>query len=417
MLFRQARPLAGEQSVVSMRGVVAKARHLLSEAAGTRPAVPILQCVRTKQTRSAVPYVRPERLVLPDARIVYLDLKDWIAFAKVVSGHKDGGKYREVFGLCQQAVDSGAVVMPLSPATYTEIMNRKSHRQRQDICTAIELLCDGYKTILSGFVLGVLELDQALYERGTQDRLSCEFVPYIGAGAAHATGRSVTPRIVDETGRDVTLPTLHPTVQATFGKDRIAQMLSHGAIAGPSDEPEEEELRSSGWNPESIAQMYETMAASENAFATSLASEEHQPDLRRGEQYDWRNARIRDGVAAREVIDRVLPCLEHLGVSPFDVFDLDTSPEALQHNRELADCLPTFDVAVTLKHSLHHDKRHWKVNDIFDIAALTVALPYCDVVCTDKEMRHHINKTGIAQRFQTAVIDNLHDLPALIDND
>ena len=36
----------------------------------------------------------------------------------------------------------------------------------------------------------------------------------------------------------------------------------------------------------------------------------------------------------------------------------------------LADCLPTFDVAVTLKHSLHHDKRHWNVNDVFDITAL-----------------------------------------------
>ncbi len=34
-------------------------------------------------------------------------------------------------------------------------------RQRQDICTAIELLCDGYQTILSGFVLGVLERKQA----------------------------------------------------------------------------------------------------------------------------------------------------------------------------------------------------------------------------------------------------------------
>ncbi len=374
--------------------------------------------MRTKQTRSAVPYVWPERLVLPDARIVYLDLKDWIAFAKVVSGHSDGGKYWEVFDLCQRAVDSGAVVMPLSLATYAELMNRKSHRQRQDICTAIELLSDGYQTILSGFVLGVLELDQALYERGIRDHLSSDPVPYIAAGVAHGTGRWVTPRIVDETGRDVTaqaLPTLDPTVQAIFGEDRIAQMLSHDAIAGPSNESEKEDLRSLGWNPESTAQMYETMAASENAVAASLAEEEHQPDLLRGEQYDWRNARIRDGVAARELMDRVLPCLEHLGVSLLDVFD--NSPEALQHNRELADSLPTFDVAVTLKHSLHHDKRHWKVNDIFDIAALTVALPYCDIVCTDKGMRHHIDKTGIAQRLQTSVIDNLHDLPALIDSD
>lgn len=164
-------------------------------------------------------------------------------------------------------------------------------------------------------------------------------------------------------------------MQAALGEDRIVQMLSRGAIAGPSDASEEEELRSLGWNPESVAQMYESMAASENAVAASLAEEEHQPDLLRGERYDWRNARIRDGVAAREVMDRVVPCLEHLGVSRFDVFDFNNSLEAIHQNRELTDSLPTFDVAVTLKHSLHHDKRHWRVNDVFDIAALTVACP------------------------------------------
>lgn len=390
------------------------------EGADTCLVEPILWDMRMKQMRSAVPYVWPKTLILPDARVVYLDLKDWIAFAKVVSGHRDGRKYQEVFSVCQRAVESGSVVMPLSVATYAELMNRKSHRQRQDICTAIELLCDGYQTILSEFVLGVLELDETLYERGVRDHLSSESVPYIRAGVAYATGRRLTPRIVDETGRDVTaqtLPTLHPALQATLTEDRIAQMLSRAAIAGPSDESEEEELRSLGWNPESIAQMYETKAASENAVAMILAQEEHQPDLLRGEHYDWRNARMRDGVTSRELMDRVLPCLEHLGVNPFDVFDFDSSPDALRRNRELTDCLPTFDVAVTLKHSLHHDRRHWTVNDIFDITALTVALPYCDVVCTDKGMRHHIEKTGIAQRLQTAVIDNLHELPGLLASD
>lgn len=359
----------------------------------------------------------PERLARPDARIVYLDLNHWIAFARVVSGHESGERHREVFDLCRAAVDGGEVVMPLSQVTYTEIMNRATHRQRQDICAAMELLSNGYQTIISEFVLGVLEVDQALHDHGIRGHLSCDPVPYIGAGAAHGGGRRLMPQFVGESGRDVAAGSpaaLHPLLDAMLDEDFAAQVLSRCLIAGPADEAEEQALRALGWNPESITGTYEAMLESEIAFAASLAEEKQQPDLLRGAEYDWRNTRTRDGAAGRELVDRVLPCLEELDISPHEVFDFGESPEALQRNRELTDCLPTFDVAVTLKHSLHHDKRRWKINDIFDTSAQTVALPYCDVVCTDKGMRHHIDKTGIAQRLATAVIDDLFDLPELI---
>ena len=382
------------------------------------PSLSMLQCVRRMQARSQTRYVRPERLVLPEARIVYLDLKDWIAFAKVVSGHKDGSKHQEVFELCLQAVESGDVVMPLSLATYAELMKWKSPRQRRHICTAIEILSDGYRTILSEVVLGVLELDQALFDQGMSEQLIWGRVPYIGVGVVHGNGRRMNPRIVDESGRDVTadaFPTLHPIAQKFLDEDRVSQVMSRYMIAGPSDKAAEDKLRSSGWKPESIAQMFEEMCDFENEFAAILAEPEHQPDLLRGDQYDWRNARLRDGVAAREVMYRVMPSLEQLGISPFEVLNLDGSHGALQQTRELTDSLPTFDASVTLKHSLHHDKRLWTVNDIYDITALTVALPYCDVVCTDKAMRHHIDKTGVAERLGTTVVNDLHDLPALLD--
>ena len=357
--------------------------------------------------------------MVPEARIVYLDLKDWIAFAQVVSGHKHGSKHREVFDLCLQAVENGDAVMPLSLATYAELMKWKSPRQRRHVCTAIELLTDGYKTILCEIVLGVLELDQALFDNGTTQQLIWGRVPYVGVGVMHGNGRRLNPLIVDESGRDITadaFPTLHPIAQQFLDEDRVSRVMSRYMIAGPSDQAAEDELRSSGWKPESIAQMYEEMRDFENEFAAILADPAHQPDLLRGEQYDWRNARLRDGVAAREVVYRVMPSLVHLGISPIEVFNLDGSPEALQEARELTASLPIFDAAVALKHSLHHENHRWTVNDIYDITALTVALPYCDVVCSDKSMRHHIEKTGIAERLGTTVINDLHDLPALLND-
>ena len=378
----------------------------------------MLRCVRRMQERSEARYVWPERLVLPEARIVYLDLKDWIAFAQVVSGHKHGPKHREVFDLCLQAVESGGAVMPLSLATYAELMKWKSPRQRRHVCTAIELLTDGYKTILCEVVLGVLELDQALFDNGMTQQLIWGRVPYVGVGVTHGNGRRLNPLIVNESGRDITadaFSTLHPSAQQFLDEDGVSRVMSRYMIAGPSDQAAEDELRSSGWKPESIAQMYEEMRDFENEFAAILADPAHQPDLLRGEQYDWRNARLRDGVAVREVVYRVMPSLVHLGISPIEVFNLDGSPEALQEARELTASLPIFDATVALKHSLHHEKHRWTVNDIYDITALTVALPYCDVVCSDKAMRHHIEKTGIAERLGTTVINDLQDLPALLN--
>ncbi len=47
--------------------------------------------------------------------------------------------------------------------------------------------------------------------------------------------------------------------------------------------------------------------------------------------------------------------------------------------------MPSSLVAITLKTRYHADSNHrWTTNDIHDIDALAVAVPYCDAVFTDK---------------------------------
>ena len=45
------------------------------------------------------------------------------------------------------------------------------------------------------------------------------------------------------------------------------------------------------------------------------------------------------------------------------------------------------------------------------LAALSVALPYCDIVVTGKQWRHLAEQAGVPTRFQTIVLDTLGDLP------
>jgi len=73
--------------------------------------------------------------------------------------------------------------------------------------------------------------------------------------------------------------------------------------------------------------------------------------------------------------------------------------------------MPSFDVAVTIKTSLHRDSNHrWTTNDIHDIDAMGSTIPYCDIVVTDKSMASHVQRSGLGERLDTVVL-SLADLP------
>ena len=66
---------------------------------------------------------------------------------------------------------------------------------------------------------------------------------------------------------------------------------------------------------------------------------------------------------------------------------------------------------MTLKTSLHRDPNHkWTNNDNYDIRALALAIPYCDVVVTDRAMWSHVTHHKLPERYDTAVISRLAEL-------
>lgn len=59
--------------------------------------------------------------------------------------------------------------------------------------------------------------------------------------------------------------------------------------------------------------------------------------------------------------------------------------EDRERMRAFAEGMPSSRVAISLKTRYHRDGRHqWTTNDIHDIDALAIAVPYCDAVFTDK---------------------------------
>lgn len=79
----------------------------------------------------------------------------------------------------------------------------------------------------------------------------------------------------------------------------------------------------------------------------------------------------------------------------------------------LFNSLPSRVVAGALRRARHvNPQQTWKANDLNDIAALALIVPYCDVVITEKSWVHHANAAKLGQRFGTVL---LHDVADLVD--
>ena len=124
--------------------------------------------------------------------------------------------------------------------------------------------------------------------------------------------------------------------------------------------------------------------------------------------------RLTDFILASEVMDilqvlndRFAEAAISRGLSP----DLD-SAEGLT---ALITGLPSRLTVLELRRQLHENpETRFQPNDLSDIAFLAIAVPYCDVIVTERKWVHHLNRAGLPQRFSTRILSDLAALPRLI---
>jgi hypothetical protein len=77
-----------------------------------------------------------------------------------------------------------------------------------------------------------------------------------------------------------------------------------------------------------------------------------------------------------------------------------------------SDAIPSLRIAVDLKAELFRNTtKTWTMNPIYDIDALSMAVPYCHVVVPDREMASLLSRSGTGPRLGTRIITTLSDLP------
>jgi hypothetical protein len=97
-----------------------------------------------------------------------------------------------------------------------------------------------------------------------------------------------------------------------------------------------------------------------------------------------------------------------------EIEDVMTDPDA---TRRLVDMMPSADTCVSMVTEYHRNPQfEWKSNHIFDIDALSVAVPYCDIVVTDKQACDALHRAGVPSRMSKLVLRGLDELLALLES-
>ena len=347
----------------------------------------------------------PTTLRLPERppKLIYFDLNHWIELSKALSGHEDGKNHRFTLDACSKAVGEGRAVFPLSEYIYAEIAKIGNYRQRHDLRMVIEQICR-YMVLTSLSVVVTHEIESVLDQSVGPNPEPVGLTNYLDWGVSRAFGRTSNLRVKSASGVDITEEFRSSYSDGAEAFDSIilnAELeLNRKAIDGPTPQ-EEPRLRALGWRPEVIVQGYERMTEDELDQARRF-----------DENPTWRLGRTRDVVMAREVVvafgDILAEGLEARGPDSFDL----SCAQKREDLGSLFGAMPSLDVGVTLRTSLHPDPNHrWTNNDVFDIGALALTIPYCDVVVTDRAMWSHVMRHKLPKRYNTVVITRLSELP------
>lgn len=356
--------------------------------------------MRQGHDRTDVDYAWPPTLRRDGITLIYLDLNHWISLAKAWSGHQHGRPHKTLLAACINAVAAGQVIFPLSSIIYFEIANIRNHRQRQDLRRVIEVL-SRFRVITSRPIIATHEMEAALDDIGLRNPRPLRPTSYLDWGVLRALGLCDDLKFVDEEGGDRTEEVRNSYTGGPHAFDRyIAKQyiqLNRDIIDGPAPE-QQAKFRSGGWRAQA------TLSA-----CKGTAEAEAELDRKLNAMPQWRRGRIRDVIAAHEVANEINEILysackdRHIQLT-----DIGNTREKM---RQVFDAMPSFDVAVTLKTACHRNSAHrWKYNDIYDIQALAPALPYCDIVMTDKAMETQIRQSGLTKRLNTTVSAQLSDL-------
>ncbi|MFZ1153994.1 MAG: hypothetical protein WAN93_03725 [Solirubrobacteraceae bacterium] len=252
-----------------------------------------------------------------------------------------------------------------------------------------------------------VELDAALAQLlGTPSVFPS--APLLGLGAIQAFGRRGGLTVQSEEEGDVTDRVRQEWAGGPAAYDAVSRaadlQVTRDVLRGPTGEREVAAMRARGWDPTVARQIAEDRAQGERELAQRLVAHPEYRD------------RVSDVVAGRFLAFELVNAFQEACHAHRRVDLVAELTEDIDRARRLTDSMPSADAWISLLTAAHRNPQsRWEPNDIFDFDALSVAIPYCDVVVTDRHACSLANAARLPQRLGTKVIPTLDQLVPALD--
>jgi hypothetical protein len=271
--------------------------------------------------------------------------------------------------------------------------------RRSNLAKIMEELSD-FATLAARHIVMRLEIEAVLERELGVAPSPPPLVHLIGCGAMHSVGAAGDLRITDASGDDVT-----DLARAKVGAEAFDQLLAdarlaleRGILAGPRDDAEAANLRANGWRPDAAVTVAQERADRENELVGILNDDPR-----------WRTGRLRDVVSARELThelwDALTESLDARGMARVDLFS------DRRRIRRFVRSMPSAEVVIEMKTTRHRNpSMNWDTNTIFDIDAMALSVPYCDVVVTERHAYSLLHQAKLGERMDTALMRSPEEL-------
>ncbi|MCD2198059.1 hypothetical protein LQ327_32275 [Actinomycetospora endophytica] len=335
----------------------------------------------------------------PEAPLVHLDLKDWVNLAKARKSHPEGARFAESYHFLREATERGKVQVVLSGALYMELsMAIPGERHRTDLADVMSEITR-FRSLNSRARLLEAQADSVLRQMLGRPAASSH-TPVVGHGCYFAfEGRELRTRLSglsDEVLADYYALRDMPTLLY-----RAAEMMEWMLLRGVTPEQGAE---ISGYSTVEVSNMERDRIAREQDFSRLL---QESPGLRR---------KLESVILGRELFAELgneLPrLLTRMGASVDDFVQLSAERIA-----KFAGGIPVLLVQTALRRQHHaNSSREFKSNDLRDIDQMSVAVPCCDIVVTEKHSIDALKRMKLDERLETRFLKSVDQLPAAIQD-
>lgn len=330
----------------------------------------------------------------------YLDQWVWIRLARAATGKADDPRDSDLLEALIEAADAG-VAFPLSSTHYIETQSIPSARQRHDVAGVMSVISH-CRTFRRRRDLLRNQLLIAMHEEFGRPTFRPNRLDPLGLGVHWAfEGIEKTLQVHDADGQVIDSPELPRELRI-----RATQGVEFQLLAGPLDDQVTLLREQYGYKPEATTEAGRSRLEWEQDFVRLLVESPPSDPVE-----------LRVWIQAREVLHENLELLS-------DVFreyglpmrrlsgGFDDDP---RRSREFIsgffDRLPSLQVATDLKLAVHrNNQRGWALNDVYDIDAMSIAVPYCAVVVADKAVTDALHRLKTGDRQGTLVTGRLEEL-------